>query len=281
MLSYRHAFHAGNHADVLKHYVLAELLTYMNQKDKPYWYIDTHAGAGRYTLDSGYAAKNGEYVDGIGRLYKRGDLPAGLERYVDLVGALNETAKLTAYPGSPYIAAQLLRRDDKMRLFELHSSDQPLLEQCMAETGHRALIQQADGFAGLKSVLPPPPRRAVTLIDPPYEDKRDYDHVVNACADALKRFATGVYMVWYPLLQRPEAVQLPARLKALPIDRWLHIALTVRRPSIDGFGMHGSGLFIINPPWSLHDALAATMPYLKTWLAVDAGAHYQLEQKTV
>ncbi|QDQ28924.1 23S rRNA (adenine(2030)-N(6))-methyltransferase RlmJ [Chitinimonas arctica] len=278
MLSYRHAFHAGNHADVLKHYVLTRLLDYLNQKDKPYWYIDTHAGAGCYQLDIGYAAKNAEYLNGIGRLWHRQDLPEGLAAYVDLVKALNPDGQMRLYPGSPLVALPLLRAEDRLRLFELHPTDFPLLEQNMARAGRRAKVAKGDAFAGLKALLPPPPRRALTLIDPPYEDKQDYQRVVDSLDDALVRFATGVYAVWYPILQRAESRQLPQMLKQLPVKSWMHVSLTVQSPSADGFGMHGSGLFILNPPWLLHLELQDTLPYLCDALALDAGASFQLEQ---
>ncbi|GAB3265747.1 23S rRNA (adenine(2030)-N(6))-methyltransferase RlmJ [Chitinimonas naiadis] len=278
MLSYRHAFHAGNHADVLKHYVLARLISYLNQKDKPYWYIDTHAGAGCYQLDEGYAAKNAEYAGGIARLWDRQDLPEGLADYVAQVRELNEDGQLRLYPGSPLVAQPLLRAEDKLRLFELHPTDFPILEENMAAARRQAKLVKGDGFAGLKSLLPPATRRALTLIDPPYEEKKDYQRVVETLEDALTRFATGVYVVWYPLLQRSEPRQMVEYLKQLPVKSWLHASLTVHRPRIDGFGMHGSGLFILNPPWSLHEELQTTLPYLRERLALDAGASFQLEQ---
>ena len=280
MLSYRHAFHAGNHADVLKHLIELQLLQYLNQKDKPYWYVDTHAGAGAYALDSGYAAKNAEYETGIARLWDRQDLPAPLADYVQLIRRMNPDGTLRHYPGSPWIAAQATRADDRLRLFELHSSDAPLLEQNMADAGRRAKVDAADGFAGLKGLLPPPPRRALVLIDPPYEDKKDYARVVSVLDDALRRFATGVYAVWYPQLQRADVARMIEQLKTLPAKGWLHARLTVQAPSPDGFGMHGSGMFVLNPPWTLHATLKEVMPYLVKVLGQDAGASYQLDHRS-
>jgi 23S rRNA (adenine2030-N6)-methyltransferase len=197
MLSYRHAFHAGNHADVLKHYIQTQILSYFNQKDKSYWYIDTHSGAGVYSLREGYATKNAEFESGIARLWDRDDLPESIAEYVDVVKALNPDGKLTLYPGSPYVADQLLRPTDRLRLFELHSSDSKILKENFAEAGRRVAVIAGDGFAGIKGVLPPPPRRGVTLIDPPFEDKNDYDYVIEMLEDSLRRFATGTYAVWY------------------------------------------------------------------------------------
>ncbi|MBI3525043.1 MAG: 23S rRNA (adenine(2030)-N(6))-methyltransferase RlmJ [Betaproteobacteria bacterium] len=277
MLSYRHAFHAGNHADVLKHFLIVQLARYLGQKDAPFWYVDTHAGAGLYALDAGYATQLAEYADGIGRLWSRDDLPAPLAEYVDLVRALNPDGSLRAYPGSPWIAHQTLRPQDRLRLFELHGSDVKLLQNNFREAGRRVSVQPGDGYAGLKAILPPPPRRALVLIDPSYEDKHDYRQVPLTLQDGLTRFATGTYAVWYPQLQRTESGKLPGKLKHLPISNWLHVSLTVGTPASDGFGMHGSGMFIANPPWTLRATLQQVMPYLVRVLGRDAGAGYILE----
>lgn len=279
MLSYRHAFHAGNHADVLKHFVEVQLLQYLAQKDKPFWYIDTHAGAGCYALDSGYAAQNAEYESGIARLWDRDDLPAALAKYVTLVKGINPDGRMKLYPGSPLVAQQLLRGQDRMRLFELHPTDSDILQENFSGQGSQVLMQQADGFGALKALLPPPPRRALVLIDPPYEDKQDYRRVVTALGEGLKRFANGVYAVWYPQLQRAEARELPEQLKQLPVKSWLHVALSVQGQSEDGFGMHGSGMFVLNPPWTLHGVLQEVMPYLVRHLGQDGQAGYTLEHR--
>ncbi|HCI14739.1 MAG: 23S rRNA (adenine(2030)-N(6))-methyltransferase RlmJ [Gallionellales bacterium GWA2_60_142] len=279
MLSYRHAFHAGNHADVLKHFIEVQLLQYLSQKDKPFWYIDTHAGAGCYALDSGYATQNAEYESGIARLWDRDDLPAALADYVALVKGINPDGQMKLYPGSPLVAQQLLRGQDKMRLFELHPTDSDILQENFSGQGSQVLMQQADGFGALKALLPPPPRRALVLIDPPYEDKQDYRRVVSALGEGLKRFANGVYAVWYPQLQRAEARELPEQLKQLPVKSWLHVALSVQGPSEDGFGMYGSGMFVLNPPWTLHGVLQETMPYLVRHLGQDGQASYTLEHR--
>jgi 23S rRNA (adenine2030-N6)-methyltransferase len=276
MLSYRHGFHAGNHADVFKHCILLQLLRYLNQKAKPYWYVDTHAGAGRYQLDSVHAKKNAEFETGIGRLWGRTDLPAALADYVGLVRAMNPDGRLRHFPGSPWLAFQAMRPDDRLRLFELHSTDVRLLGKTFADEERRVAWRQVDGFLEIKSVLPPPPRRGLVLIDPAYEDKRDYLRVVAALKAGLGRFATGTFAVWYPQLQRGDARQLPEKLKKLPVD-WLHASLTVKAPTEDGFGMHGSGMFVVNPPWTLVDTLTETLPYLVAALGVDAGADHAIE----
>ncbi|OYY61548.1 MAG: 23S rRNA (adenine(2030)-N(6))-methyltransferase RlmJ [Hydrogenophilales bacterium 28-61-11] len=279
MLSYRHAFHAGNHADVLKHFLLVQLSRYLGQKDKPFWIIDTHAGAGLYELDTGYATKLKEYESGIGKLWAREDVPAALADYVDQVHACNPDGSLRFYPGSPWLALQTLRPQDRLRLFELHSSDSTILQDNFADQGRRVSVTTANGFDALKALLPPPPRRALVLIDPPYETRDDYPNVIAALQEGLNRFATGTYAVWYPQLARLDAQQLPGKLKRLPVKNWLHVALTIHTPSTDGFGMHGSGLFVINPPWTLHKTLMEIMPYLVRVLGQDAGAGFTLEQE--
>ncbi|MFT4172927.1 MAG: 23S rRNA (adenine(2030)-N(6))-methyltransferase RlmJ [Rhodocyclaceae bacterium] len=277
MLSYRHAFHAGNHADVLKHLVLVQLLQHMRQKDKPFWVIDTHAGAGLYALKEGYATKLAEYADGIARLWDRTDTPAAIGEYVDAVRAINGDA-LSAYPGSPWIAQQSLREQDRLRLFELHSSDSRMLADNMRHAAQQTIITQGDGFAGLKALLPPASRRAITLIDPSYELAEDYTRVIDALSDSLRRFATGVYAVWYPMLAKPESRRLPARLQGLGAASWLHVGLTVR--GLDTMGMYGSGMFVINPPWKLMETLREVMPWLTGVLAQDDAASFVLEGET-
>lgn len=277
MLSYRHAFHAGNHADVLKHWIEVLLLQHLSAKDKPWWYIDTHAGAGLYRLTEGYAARNAEFESGIARLWQRDDLPPAFQAYLDIVRGLNPDGALRHYPGSPWIAQALARNQDRLRLFELHPSDCPLLEENFGALGKLAQVRKEDGFSLLKSLLPPPPRRALILIDPPYEEKQDYRRVVDVLRDALKRFATGTYAVWYPRLTRLESERLPAQLKQLPASDWLHVALDVQAPAEDGFGMFGSGMFILNPPWTLKTVLEENLPFLVSVLAQNAKANFKLD----
>nr|WP_034332890.1 23S rRNA (adenine(2030)-N(6))-methyltransferase RlmJ [Herbaspirillum sp. B39] len=291
MLSYRHAFHAGNHADVLKHMVIIQLMRYLGQKDPAYMVIDTHAGAGVYALDGDYASKNAEYETGIAKLWDRKDLPAMVKEYVDLVRSLNPSGKMRYYPGSPYCAEKTMREQDRLRLFEMHPSEVKVLEdnfrkleahaaaqgQRPAARGKRVMVYRGDGFQGLKALLPPPSRRGLVLIDPPYEDKRDYTHVAQVLADALTRFPTGTYAVWYPVLQRNESRQLPERLKRLGAKSWLNVTLAIHGPAPDGFGLHNSGMFILNPPWTLEAQLKEVMPYLIEVLGVDDSAEYVLE----
>lgn len=283
MLSYRHVFHAGNHADVLKHTILLAVLDYFNQKDKPYWVIDTHAGAGGYRFDAGRTTTHAEHEDGIDRLWNRTDLPPLLANYVAAVRSDNPNGQLKRYPGSPLLELRAMRPTDRLRLFELHPADVKLLAQTIAgaapDAQKRVTIKQEDGFAGLKVLLPPPSRRGLVVIDPAYEDKRDYAQVVTALKEGLQRFPTGTYLVWYPLLKRNESILLPAKLKKLAPD-WLNVTLTVQPQSSDanGRGMHGSGVFIINPPWTLAKDLRDTLPWLTDTLTIEkVGAGWTAE----
>ena len=280
MLSYRHAFHAGNHADVLKHLILLQIAEYLGEKPAPFWIIDTHAGAGRYALESAHASKLAEFKDGIGRLWEAKGLPPAAKDYVDMVRQLNPDGQLKHYPGSPWLARPMLRDGDRLRLYEMHTTDAKLLHECFQGSGREVAITDGDGFAGLKAILPPPPRRALVLIDPSYETKGDYTAVIKALQEALKRFPTGTYALWYPMLSKLESRQLPDKLKRLGCSNWLHATLEVKAPAKDGFGMNGSGMFVINPPWTLEKKLHETLPKLTELLAQGAGAKYTLESES-
>lgn len=279
MLSYRHAFHAGNHADVLKHAVTVQLLNHLGKKDKAFWYIDTHAGAGAYALREGYATKNAEYDTGIGKLWNRTDLPAMLAEYVDEVSALNPDGHLRFYPGSPYLAWRLMREQDRMRLFELHTTEIDVLRHRFRDAGRRVMIYPGDGFDGIKALLPPPPRRALVLIDPSFEDKRDYSRTIKCVTESLERFSTGTYAIWYPQVTRPESQRFPEQLKRIQEKSWLHVSLSVSHPPKDGFGLFGSGMFILNPPYTLAAELKETMPFLVKTLGLDDGAQFKIESR--
>ena len=279
MLAYRHAFHAGNHADVLKHVVLVQLMRHMALKDKGYRIIDTHAGAGQYALDSPQALKKGEYLQGIARLWAiAGAVPQCVADYVQQVRRLNPDGALRLYPGSPQLARQLLRPQDQLRLFELHPGEIPALQALFG--GVKGIeLRAADGFAALRSQLPPPTRRALVLIDPSYEGQADYGRVCDAVDDGLRRFAQAVFMVWYPVVTKPGAAALLQGLKALAPGGWLHARLDVQQPDALGFGLAGSGVLVINPPYTLHGQLQSALPWLARVLAQHAGARHRLEQR--
>ncbi|AEC19522.1 hypothetical protein PT7_0982 [Pusillimonas sp. T7-7] len=281
MFSYRHAFHAGNQADVLKHATFVHILDHLNRKDSAYWVIDTHAGAGLYDLRSEWASQNGEFTDGLDRLLGAENMPPLIERYLEEVHHFNPDGVANFYPGSPWLALRALRGQDRLKLFEMHPSEIDVLKQNLSTQGRSTLRQttvyEADGFSGLKSQLPPAPRRGVIIIDPSYEDKQDYRKTLQAVNEGLKRFATGCFAVWYPLVQRLEVQELVRSLERLKTP-WVHASLTVRKPSGDGHGLHGSGMFVLNPPWTLHDELAVALPWLSEKLKMDDRAGYTLKQ---
>ena len=339
MFSYRHAFHAGNHADVLKHTTLIALMKYLTQKDTALTVIDTHAGAGLYRLDGDYTETSGEAREGILKLIfeskaantkerrtvsaiKKVIKPAlaeaetgarqaaatadgagdfawapALRDYLDVLRGLNphfaqtgDAAHLKIYPGSPFIEQQFLSGRDKLKLFELHPTDYKSLAGNIEQlgVGRQVAVTREDGFEALKTFLPPPARRAMVLCDPSYEMKSDYARVAACMTDAVKRFATGTYVVWYPIIPRPEAHDLPRKLKTLAVKAgrgWLNATLTVKSSKLttdtEGEvirpGLPASGMFIINPPHTLKAELQAALPQMVALLGQDRNAGFVLE----
>lgn len=259
MLSYRHSFHAGNHADVLKHIVQTLILSALKQKEKGFFYLDTHSGVGRYSLFSAEAEKTGEYVEGIARLWERTDLPEEVALYLNEVKKINK-GKLRFYTGSPLLAVQQLRPQDRALLTELHPNDFPLLRNEFARC-RNVQTKRENGFQQLKSALPPKEKRGLILIDPPYELKEDYELVVNAIIEGYKRFATGIYAIWYPVVLRQHTKRIIKGLQATGIRKILQIELAVR-PDSDQRGMTASGMIVINPPWQLESQMKKILPYL-------------------
>ncbi|MCG8317262.1 MAG: 23S rRNA (adenine(2030)-N(6))-methyltransferase RlmJ [Pseudomonadales bacterium] len=272
MLSYRHSFHAGNHGDVLKHWLLVATLHYLNQKDKPYWYIDTHAGVGKYYVNSKDGQKIREHESGIQRLLELDDKnishwPESLCLYREQVSRLNDQNKLTVYPGSPFIAKNITRSIDKLRLFELHPVDAKKL------TGHfkgdrRTKVSMTDGLKGLKALLPPEDRRGAIMIDPSYEVKAEYHWVMNSLKDGLKRFQTGVFMLWYPMLNTVDNIQFQEKLEKFDQGKWINLKLIVDSRT-QAKGMYGSGMFVLNPPWPVVSEAETVLQILKDSLGVE------------
>lgn len=277
MLSYRHSFHAGNYADVLKHLTLMRILAYLGQKEKAIHYVDSHAGAGGYRLESREAQKTSEYQNGIGALYQRNDLPDILQEYVNCIKQFNgQKPKLKAYPGSPWIADYCLRRQDRLFLYELHPSDYELLAKQFAQD-RRIQTHQEDGFKHAVGHFPPISRRGLLLIDPPYEQKVDYEKVVTLIKKVHLRFPSGCIALWYPVVDRNWIKSLERELKATNIPNIQLFELS-QTPDSSGFGMNASGMIVINPPWTLKNELAAVLPYLSKILAVTDKASYRCEQ---
>ena len=276
MLSYRHAFHAGNHADVLKHATLVQVLEYMTHKDTPFLYVDTHAGAGLYDLHSEWAEKNREYETGIARMpTDLSSVPEGLHAYLRIIQELNPRGVLSRYPGSPWIARAILRAQDRARLFELHPNENPHLHDLFA-ADRQIKTEQRDGFEALNAVLPPAERRAVIFIDPPYEVKTDYRTVVDSVKAAYRKFPSGVYLIWYPALNRALTDKLENGFIKSSMRNILLAELSIGSGAGD-IGMTASGMIIINPPWQLSDSLRTILPFLNKVLADNDGAYRLLQ----
>lgn len=278
MFAYRHAFHAGNHADVLKHITLVSSLTLLKKKEAPFLVVDTHAGAGLYTLQSPLVRDKAEWPSGIGKLWAASAMPEPITRYVDLVKTFNKGGRLTHYPGSPLLAQMLLRDDDRLRAFEMHPSDIGPLQAALRGRPRQLKAERKDGFQQLRALLPPPSRRGLVLIDPPYEMRADYGLVIKALRDALTRFSTGVYMIWYPVIARYQVERLLRQVAGCAVRDVLHAQLTVRSALRDGLGLQGSGMVVINPPFGLYDDLAVALPVLAKALGQDGKAGFRLAQ---
>ena len=271
MLSYRHAFHAGSFADVLKHAVLVQVLRHVTRKPQPIYVLDTHAGAGWYGLDSPMAQKTSEFRDGIGRLLAiPAPWPELLAPYLELVRATNQPGELRSYPGSPALARAMLRLHDRLELVELHGTDHGLLAESVGRAPGVRVVRE-DGLAALVLRMPPPERRAVVLVDPSWEIKSDYDAVPRALARAHRRFPTGIYLLWYPVIERVRVEALLAALHATGIPAQFRLELGLR-PDAPGLGMTGCGLIVINPPWTLLEAAMTGLPWLAGALGATGGA---------
>ena len=275
MLSYRHAFHAGNYADVFKHVLLLQLIRALQRKDKPFCLLDTHAGAGRYDLHSVSAQKNREFVDGISRLWDQTGLSTELAEYVTQVRALNPNGALRYYPGSPRIARNLLRPADRLILTERHPADYAMLK---AEfTGDRQVaVHHQDGYTALKAFLPPPERRGLVFIDPSFELKDEFDRLIAAVQLIHRRWASGIIAIWYPILDRAPSLRWQQTLKNLGIPAMLCAELGLY-PYDTPFGLHGNGMMIINPPWQLDETLGRLLPELLQKLRVGNDGQTRLE----
>ncbi|HEK1719213.1 TPA: 23S rRNA (adenine(2030)-N(6))-methyltransferase RlmJ [Proteus mirabilis] len=275
MLSYRHSFHAGNHADVLKHIVQTLIIESLKEKEKPFLYLDTHAGAGRYQLTNAHATRTGEYLEGIARLWQQEEVPELILPYLEAVSSLNTSDELRYYPGSPLLAAKLLREQDLLMLTELHPTDFPLLRTEFSRD-KRVRVCREDGFGQLKSKLPPASRRGFALIDPPYELKQDYSAVVKGIVEGYKRFATGTYAIWYPVVHRQQIKRMLKELEATGIRKILQIELAVK-PDSDQLGMTASGMIVINPPWKLASQMTSILPWLHKTLVPEGTGHTLVE----
>lgn len=286
MLSYQHGFHAGNFADVLKHLVSAQILLYLTEKDKPFFYLDTHSGSGGYKLNTEQAQKTVEYTNGIGKLWafqNQNELPDSLKTYLQLIHNFQSASgiggtELNAYPGSPWFAQHILRQQDRASLFELHPTE---FKNLIANTRHhrgeckRIKLFQEDGFQACLSQLPPKERRGFILMDPPYEVKTDYDKAVKTLINAYKKFATGTYALWYPVVDRNRINRMEKQFIESGIQNIQLFEFGIDADSTKG--MQSAGMIVINPPWTLMQQMKLTLPWLKQHLAPENGHFRQLQ----
>jgi 23S rRNA (adenine2030-N6)-methyltransferase len=282
-MNYRHVFHAGNYGDVFKHVMLLRLLRAQQRKEKGYLYVDTHAGRGAYDLGippaPGRQDRAPEWPQGVGRLWAATNLPPALDEYVTLVRSFSEQRgggqdQPRYYPGSPWFAALVQRPQDRLALWEAQPEEADALRGEFSRQPRTAL-ECADGYGALRAALPPPERRAVVLMDPPFEQPDEFDRIFAALREGLQRFPSGVYAVWYPVTERARAEAFRASLKklALPPTLWAELAVTAD-PQVR---MKGCGLLILNPPWQFADELRALLPVLAGKLGADAGASARSE----
>ncbi len=278
-MNYRHAFHAGNFADVVKHSVLALLIERLKAKETAFRVIDTHAGAGLYDLAGDEASRTGEWRGGIGRLWGA-ELPptlADLVRpYLDAVGAANPDGALARYPGSPWITRHLLRAQDRLTAVELHPDDGPALAALFAGD-YQVRVIKLDGWLALGAFVPPKERRGLVLVDPPYEERGEFERLAAAFRNAHRRWPTGIYALWYPVKDLVAVDGLRIALAKSGIRRLLRAELTIRDRDAGGT-FNGTGLIICNPPWQFAEALAALLAGLVPLLAVGDGAGHTIDE---
>lgn len=275
MLAYRHLFHAGNFADVFKHAVVVQLAVLIGRKDKPFLYLDTHAGCGRYDLSQAWAQKNREFENGIARIFARDDYPDSVRPYLDAVRQVNPDGKLRFYPGSPLLVCQMLRANDRMALTELNRDDCARLER-QFHAARRVQVRNMDGYQALKAFLPPKERRGLILIDSSFDRANEFQRLADAIVAAHKRFATGVYAIWYPLVE-PQAVR---GFEQLIVESGLRKVLKLELSVYPGDwqkSLRGSAMLVINPPYGFDTRAAPMLHWLWKALSVDAEGRYRIK----
>ncbi|WP_417435189.1 23S rRNA (adenine(2030)-N(6))-methyltransferase RlmJ [Hoeflea sp.] len=272
-MNYRHSYHAGNFADVLKHAVLAQIITYLKRKDQAFRVIDTHAGIGTYDLSSNEAQKTGEWRDGVGRLSDAelsAELKAFLAPWLEAVETLNPDGGIRHYPGSPKLSRLLMRKQDRLTAIELHPDDAARLRSAF-EGDFQVRVIELDGWLSLGAHLPPKEKRGLVLVDPPFEADGEYDRMIDGLARATRRFPGGTYMLWHPIKADSPLAAFDKKLIALGRPRTLTVRM-LARDNTTAPGLNGSGLVIINPPFTLEAELKTVLPELATLLAQGPGA---------
>ncbi|MCV6576408.1 MAG: 23S rRNA (adenine(2030)-N(6))-methyltransferase RlmJ [Cohaesibacter sp.] len=277
-MNYRHIYHAGNFADILKHLILTRILLYMGRKDKPYFVLDSHAGIGLYDLQSEQAGKTGEWEEGLGRIMGENAAPIPqkvielMAPFIDAIKDFNPDGSLSTYPGSPALIQTLCREQDRFTFVEKHPDD---VESLQANIGRdrRAHIKKDDGWVSLRSDLPPKERRALVLVDPPFEEEREYQRMIHHFQRGFKRFSTGTYCLWYPIKARRDVEEAVQYLKDMDQPNILRAELVIQKMD-NAKRLNGTGLFIINPPYSLYQELQILLPFLAQRLGQSANRHY-------
>lgn len=280
-MNYRHVFHAGNFADVVKHTILTRILTYLMRKDAPFRVIDTHAGVGLYDLKGAAAEKTGEWVDGIGRLIDQDfSEPAKqlLAPYLDAVRAQNPDGDLRFYPGSPLITRKMLRQQDRLMALELHPVDVEALRENFAGD-FQVRVTHVDGWQALGTHLPPKEKRGLVLIDPPFEERNEFERMAQNLIKAHKRWPTGLYALWYPIKDVEDVDKFVAMLKASGIPKILKLELTIRQPS-EPPRLHGTGMIVVNPPFVLEEEMRTVLPLLAEILSEEGRGRWSLDWVT-
>jgi 23S rRNA (adenine2030-N6)-methyltransferase len=280
-MNYRHSYHAGNHADVLKHVILALVLAKLNEKQKPYRVLDVHAGAGLYDLRGPEAVRTGEWQSGVGKMAAPFsiEVEAALAPYRDALGRIQKTHGAHVYPGSPAIALELMREQDRLIANDLHDSEAALLADVLG-FDPRVKVTVLDFVTSVKAELPFDQRRGLVLIDPPYEDKRETEFVVRALREGIKRFATGVFLVWYPVKGTQFAEDFLKAVLQLGIGNMLRCEMRVRE-SFDGGGLAGSGVLVVNPPYQLREKLEILLPALAERLGIGTWGRGSVSEVTL
>jgi 23S rRNA (adenine2030-N6)-methyltransferase len=268
-------FHAGNFADVFKHALLTRLLIALSAKDKPYLYLDTHAGIGKYDLRHSWAQKAREYDNGIARVWNAKDAPEALAPYIELIQALNANGTLAYYPGSPLIAKRFMRESDRMVLVELNKTDCAELAAVMHGERHVA-IQLMDAYQALKAYLPPPERRGLVLIDSGFDRAREFDRILKALKESHARWPTGVYAIWYPVMEPAPMRDFLGSLQRSGIRKILRLEIEVRERDESGI-VPGCGMLVVNPPWHFDREAKAIVEWLAKRLVVSGRGAYRVE----
>ncbi|CAI8155786.1 MAG: Ribosomal RNA large subunit methyltransferase J [Pseudidiomarina mangrovi] len=279
-MNYRHSYHAGNFADVVKHALQCMCLAYLRQKDKPFWVLDTHAGIGMYDLLGEQASKTGEWQQGIAKLLAAENIPVLLQDYVNAVRSLNSAHELRWYPGSPWLTAQQLRSQDALTLCELHPIDSQLLRDNVSQfhsAGSVKVLPQTNGYSAIKALLPPPIKRGMVLIDPPFEQRDEFDTVVQALSAGMRRWATATYVVWYPIKDPLSVGEFHQQVAAIQGVEKLFAADVLVRSALDRTKLNGCGMLFVNPPYGVTSQAAEVLAFLTPLLAQDRGAQWQAQ----